>query len=162
MSKYTLTIINDPNSEFTYLNFHYNKPFQEWLKYSLRPASCRYWDPKARQWRVLLSSIPYLVLRASRFFGDVHYSSLPEEIICQIEAEESYEREFKATKNTTAVTDPYSVLYLLQGAPFELVRIAYKVLAKKWHPDVPNGDSDKFKKITNAYQIIKNQYENTQ
>ncbi|MBI1968917.1 J domain-containing protein [Candidatus Woesearchaeota archaeon] len=31
----------------------------------------------------------------------------------------------------------------------------YKELAKKYHPDMPGGDAEMFKKINNAHKILK-------
>lgn len=52
--------------------------------------------------------------------------------------------------------DPYSILGLERGASEEDIKIAYKNLAKKYHPDLnkEKGAEDKFKEISTAYQSI--------
>lgn len=50
--------------------------------------------------------------------------------------------------------NPYTVLELNRTASDEEVRNAYKRLALKYHPDKPTGDEDKFKQVSQAYQIL--------
>jgi hypothetical protein len=51
-------------------------------------------------------------------------------------------------------SDPYTALWLLPGAPLEVVRAAYKALATLHHPDKPSGDDEKMKAINRAYQQL--------
>ncbi len=48
---------------------------------------------------------------------------------------------------------PFTTLHLLPSAPPELVKAAYKTLAKIYHPDV-QGDSAKMIEINRAFEII--------
>ncbi len=41
----------------------------------------------------------------------------------------------------------------------EEINRSYKVLAKKYHPDMPEGDVDKFKKINEAHKLLKRELE---
>lgn len=55
----------------------------------------------------------------------------------------------------------YELLEVSQNASFEVIEKAYKVLAKKYHPDKwPSNQAywaeDKFKEITEAYQTLSN------
>jgi len=56
-----------------------------------------------------------------------------------------------------ATTEPkhYIVLGLSEEATLDEVKIAYRKLAKQLHPDMPDGDEVKFKKIAEAYKKIK-------
>lgn len=61
-------------------------------------------------------------------------------------------------------SDFYQVLGLEPGASKDEIRKAYRKLAMKEHPD-KGGDAEKFKKISEAYEILsdddkRNQYEN--
>ena len=38
---------------------------------------------------------------------------------------------------------------------FNIINKKYKELAKKYHPDMPDGDAEMFKKINNAHKILK-------
>ncbi|MGC8706302.1 MAG: DnaJ domain-containing protein, partial [Desulfurella sp.] len=64
--------------------------------------------------------------------------------------------------------DPYKVLGLTNDASIDDVIKAYRELAKKYHPDLAKNDDEKqqllsiFQNITNAYNQIKNSYQNTQ
>lgn len=51
--------------------------------------------------------------------------------------------------------NPYSVLGLEPNAEQEVVEVAYRALAKKYHPDIVGGDGDEFKRIKAAYDQIK-------
>ena len=49
----------------------------------------------------------------------------------------------------------YETLGVSENAPNNEIKIAYKRLAKKHHPDVNNGNDDQFKKVNEAYNNIK-------
>lgn len=52
-----------------------------------------------------------------------------------------------------ASPDPWwSVLGVGPTASEELIRDAYRALAKQWHPDMPGGDASKFHRIQAAYE----------
>ena len=54
--------------------------------------------------------------------------------------------------------NPYATLGLDKGASQDDIKKAYRRLAKKWHPDLNQGDREaaekKFKQIAEAYQLI--------
>lgn len=52
--------------------------------------------------------------------------------------------------------DYYQILGVNKGASAEEIKIAYRKLAHKHHPDKPGGDEKKFKEINEAYQILSN------
>ncbi|MCA1904806.1 MAG: DnaJ domain-containing protein [Cyanobacteria bacterium KgW148] len=55
-------------------------------------------------------------------------------------------------------SDCYRVLGLARNASWEDVKIAYRRLARKYHPDTNQADplaSDKFRRIQEAYQILR-------
>ena len=57
--------------------------------------------------------------------------------------------------------DYYSVLGISPDADDKAVKVAYKKLARKYHPDVskePQAE-DKFKEIAEAYEVIHNKEE---
>ncbi len=51
-------------------------------------------------------------------------------------------------------SDPYTALWLLPGAPPEVVKAAYKALATLHHPDKPGGDDERMRAINRAYQQL--------
>ncbi|KAG8341064.1 putative chaperone protein DNAj [Trypanosoma vivax] len=53
------------------------------------------------------------------------------------------------------VVDPCAVLGVKPGASKEEIKKAYRVLARKHHPDAPGGSHEKFQEIQEAYDQIK-------
>ncbi len=51
------------------------------------------------------------------------------------------------------IVSPFTTLHLLPSAPPELVKAAYKTLAKIYHPDA-RGDGEKMIAINRAFEII--------
>ena len=52
------------------------------------------------------------------------------------------------------MTDPYTTLGVARGATQADIKKAYRKLAKKFHPDSPAGDLERFKRISVAYEVI--------
>ena len=54
--------------------------------------------------------------------------------------------------------DYYKILGLNKNATEDEIKKAYRKLAKKWHPDKNNGlETDTFKKINEAYDVLSNE-----
>lgn len=52
--------------------------------------------------------------------------------------------------------NPYSVLEVSAMADRQEIKKKYRELAKKYHPDSPNGDASKFDEIQKAWEMIEN------
>ncbi|EPY29276.1 chaperone protein DnaJ [Angomonas deanei] len=52
--------------------------------------------------------------------------------------------------------NPYTVLGIKEGADKKEIKKAYRVMARKHHPDAPGGNHEKFQEIQEAYEQIKN------
>lgn len=50
--------------------------------------------------------------------------------------------------------DYYAVLGISRNADFNEIKLAYRRLVKKWHPDLPGGDTEKFMEIREAYDTL--------
>lgn len=48
----------------------------------------------------------------------------------------------------------YDILGVQPNATFDDIKIAFRKLAMKWHPDREGGDNAKFQEIQNAYEIL--------
>lgn len=52
--------------------------------------------------------------------------------------------------------DLYKILQVSNDATIEMINTAYSFLAKKYHPNSPSGDPEKFDEITYAFEILCN------
>lgn len=51
--------------------------------------------------------------------------------------------------------NPYKTLNIKEGATKDEIKKAYRVMARKHHPDAPGGNHEKFQEIQEAYEAIK-------
>jgi curved DNA-binding protein CbpA len=52
--------------------------------------------------------------------------------------------------------DPYEVLQVDPDAEREVIRAAYRTLARKYHPDVSAGSRDRMAALNHAWGILRN------
>ncbi len=52
------------------------------------------------------------------------------------------------------MADLYDVLGVSRNATQSELKSAYRKLANKYHPDKPSGDAEKFKEVSEAYQVL--------
>ena len=93
------------------------------------PASARDWDPEARCWLVDARHAGAVRTWAEAWFDEIDWPAEPP---------------------VNDEIDAWVVLWLRAGAPRELVRAAYRALARIHHPDV-GGDPDAMTAINAAY-----------
>jgi len=116
-------------------------------------ASARSYDPQARQWHVDLDAqtefdrwITYLVTVLGARIEWRHDEARGKESGGQ-------QREWPPAGYRTGPTreELFARLFLLPGAPQEVVKAAYRELAKLHHPDKENGDEEAMKLLNEAY-----------
>jgi curved DNA-binding protein CbpA len=56
----------------------------------------------------------------------------------------------------------YEVLGLPLGSSFDQIKQSYLNLAKKYHPDSPEGNEEIFKLVSEAYQVLKTEEKKTE
>lgn len=54
-----------------------------------------------------------------------------------------------------SIQNPYTVLGIKQGATKQDIKKAYRVMARKHHPDAPGGSDERFREVQEAYEQIK-------
>lgn len=127
----------------------HSRPFTDLIKYSILPISYRKYDVATKNWLVHFSKLDFIVSAARRFYDYVDWSSLPvdwqlvaagAQMPSELTIDNSYE-------------NPFSVLFVTDDAPIEVVKASYKVLAHKYHPD-HGGDHDRMTKLNQAYDEI--------
>jgi len=52
--------------------------------------------------------------------------------------------------------DPYKILGVDKSAPVDVIKKAYRNLAKEYHPDKQKGNEEKFKEVADAYDTLSN------
>ncbi len=122
---------------------------------SFIPATLRGYTPATRQWFVDEDATTQM--RRWLSYAETMTGARVEWI--GGEAYEDYEAECPPPLNTPPparpkALDPHATLWLLPGAPPELVRAAFKCLATIYHPDKPTGDEEKMKELNSAYRRL--------
>lgn len=117
------------------------------LRYSLK-QNFRRWDPVSNTWIVHYSQINPLVKSARRHFEKVNYSQLPTQ--WQILAAGA---DIPIDLPDVKSKDWYSLLFVTDTAPVEVIKAAYKALSRKYHPDT-GGSQEKMTQLNEAYNEI--------
>ena len=155
-----LRIEYDPHSQYCTLFHSYNKRFVSFINGGIKPSSYRRYDPGTKRWMVHASRLPLVVSFGRRYFDHVDYRSLPEDLQIKVVKvmESAYNMgSFAAVAPTPTSTGPHAVLFVLETAPWEVVKAAYRALALKAHPD-QGGTVEDFRKIQGAYNELKVKY----
>ena len=126
-----------PNNLFIIIEAPYDAGFTDTLKQSI-PMKKRTWDNNDKSWYVCTDQLDKVTHILERFYDETILLDFPAQDIA---------------------TDAWSKLFLIQGAPIELIQAAYRILAKKNHPDV-GGDPEKMKVINVAYKELMGNFTN--
>lgn len=142
-----------------------NPPFVvvDWLRYGV-PLEHRYYDKDEDDgnWYIhedyLISAIELAYKRSW-----VDYSELSDYIQMQVAKEKenwrvSQKAKYIRPSSSTILRDAYTRLHLLPSAPSNVIHAAWHALAKVYHPD-RGGDSEEFRKYSEAYETIKKEIE---
>jgi DnaJ-domain-containing protein 1 len=114
------------------------------------PACHRVYVPGRKTWRV--DAYAAADLRAWLAYGRGTFNARIEWI--GGEAATDPDAEWTPPPSKPRTSDPYTALWLLPGAPPEVVKAAYKALATLHHPDKPGGDGERMRAINSAYQQL--------
>ena len=126
-----------PSGVFIQLEVPYNKQFNETLKTSL-PSKKRIWDNNDKAWYIVKDQLDKLTYILDEYFDETILLDFPPMDIS---------------------TGAYSKLYLIEGAPLEVIRASYKALAIKYHPD-KGGDVERMSEINVAYKELLGEFTN--
>lgn len=107
------------------------KDFVETLKKSIKPK-LRTWENTENVWIIQYAAYDILTHILSEFYDDVLLEDFPAPEISD---------------------SSWGTLYLVKEAPIEVVKAAYRALAKKYHSDA-GGDDEAMARINVAYKEI--------
>jgi len=123
--------------------------FIDFLRYGIKPATYRRWEPAKKSWYVHWQRLPMVAHAARVHFDAVDWSRLSDQLQMHIASTKSVGNTPSASKAT-----PYTLLHVTEDAPMAVIRAAYKALAVIHHPD-RGGDTAKMAEITTAYDNIR-------
>ena len=132
------TIKNIPGGVMLEVQTPYSEDLYKALTTNI-PANQRTWDAQHKVWYIWKKNFDLLTHILSKHCDDT--------ILVDFPAPE-------------VAADDWSKLYLLPGAPMELVQSAYRVMAKLYHPDVNKATdaSERMKAINAAYKHLMGEF----
>lgn len=139
MDQLTLTLERDGNWAIL------GGPMHPRLVSTVRAMKPTFREFDGKRWRVHYSKLAFVAQLAKRLYQHVDWSSLPpawQVLACG-----------GASPTVESGEDPYAVLHLLQSAPVEVARAAYRALALKAHPD-HGGDELEMQRLNSAIEAI--------
>jgi hypothetical protein len=128
----------------------FNKEFIDWIKSDVM-IDCRHWDEEEKVWVISYSYEDDLIMECFKLFHDVKR-------VGTRSAKKTGPRAWKRPKQSPMDGwTAYDVLHIQPSAPPELIKAAYRVMVKLYHPDVYDGldATDQMKKINDAYEKIR-------
>lgn len=125
------------NDVFIIVEAPYDAGFTETLKASI-PQKKRIWDANDKAWFVVKDQLDKLTHILDQYYDEVILLNFPAQV---------------------TATDAWGKLFLINGAPIEVIQAVYRVLAKKYHPD-HGGDVEKMKTVNTAYKELMGEFTN--
>lgn len=120
-----------PSGLFVQLEAPWNKSFQDDMKKSI-PTKKRVWDNNDKCWYIVKDQFDKLSHLLDKYYQETILLDFPQQEVSN---------------------DYWSKLYLIPGAPVEIIQAVYKILCKKYHPDL-GGDVEKMQAINIAHKEI--------
>ena len=130
-----LRIDFDSKDQFCTLVHPYNKRFDNFVRFHIKPLSYRRYDIKTHRWAVHFSKLATVVAFAKTQFDGVDYRSLPADLQIKLVAELAGRKTSITAEVAAGPMDAYQMLHLLPTAPPEVVKASYKALCFLNHPD---------------------------
>lgn len=109
----------------------YDKQLVETLTTSIPPIA-RIWNNVQKQWYIRKDQFDKLTHILDQYCDETLLLNFPKQEVA---------------------SDNWTRLYLLEGAPIEVIQATYRALAKKHHPDA-GGDQELMKEINLAYKAL--------
>ena len=127
--------------------------FYDFLSLSIK-QSHRTWDSRSSCWAIVPEALEKVIIYANNIFDYIDGTVLPnsykiivENAMCGIASSNLIKEDG---------SDPHKALFLHKGAPDKLVKSAYKILVKKYHPDGDSPNETLFERVKCAYEEITN------
>jgi len=140
----SLPVYVEVDMPWYYLSFKYNPNVVEDLKFDL-PVYSRGWDPERRAWRIAedYADEAFHILRDYDYY--IHQFEEPER-----EPSGWTNVPHDKPKSPPPALPAHTVLHVAADAPPEVIRAAYRAMAKLYHPDA-GGSEAKMKEINDAW-----------
>lgn len=126
-----------PNGLMLALEAPYNRDFLSTMRASI-PTKKRIWDGDDKTWYVVRDQFDKLCHLLDQYYDETLLLDFPAQEVS---------------------ASSWAKLWLVEGAPLDVVRAVYKVLARKHHPDV-GGDASAMQTINDAYRDILGELKN--
>lgn len=120
--------------------------FTNFIRYSIKPVGYRRYDRRRRVWLIHWTRLPLIASMARRYCHHVDWSRLPDKW-------QMFMVGGQVVEDPCQETNPHELLYVLDDAPFEVIKAAYRALAQLHHPD-KGGDQASFRAIKAAFEEI--------
>lgn len=126
--------------------------FIDEIKTSL-PQSRLMYNEYTKEYLVYSAEFYAFFKLAEPHFSYIDYSKIPYNWRKNL-SNKNNSNNYTKVNPTVNSTSNWDVLYLKETAPIEVVKAAYKALAKLYHPDINPDNVDKMSKINVAYESI--------
>jgi hypothetical protein len=116
---------------------------------SVVPVGYRRYEPSEKIWLITGGFFVQDWFDALR----AHFDIEVEYVGAQQDRQRRHEQKWQPPRPQQSLATPYKTLHLLPDAPPEVVKAAYKALARIYHPDL-RGDTAKMVEINRAYETL--------
>lgn len=114
---------------------------------------CRHWRPDLKMWWVDEYWIRTAVGIAERHYDTVHFRKRAKQNSKKQQSRTKQESGYRR-RTTTNNKNAWEQLWLHPGAPQEVIKAAYRAMARLNHPDL-GGDNEIMQQINAAYERLK-------
>lgn len=140
-------LVDSGNSAMAHFLAAYDSEFVEALR---EFQTGTHWNAAEGAWVVYVDDVDQFLSVASYFYDVTDLRGKKP----QTKAAPCTQRHYPAQCTRAHALEPWSTLWLAEGAPQELIHPAYRAAAKRAHPD-SGGSNERMKAVNAAYESLK-------